>query len=145
MQYVLCITLQIFKLLIGWKLWRVRWNTIIWVLFFFFLNLTRTRLRKAEFCESYQNEQKSLQLQGRRLRLRISRSHWFRVKKQLVTYRINIWFPSNKTLLYCGYSTLKNSFDKQAKAGSLRGKYFRINRRTSRLRVSFNCNYKLKE
>lgn len=57
---------------------------------FFFLNLTRTRLRKAEFCESYQNEQKSLQLQGRRLRLRISRSHWFRVKKQLVTYRINI-------------------------------------------------------
>lgn len=113
--------------------------------YFIFLNLTRTRLRKAEFCESYQNEQKSLQLQGRRLRLKISRSHWFRVKKQLVTYRINIWFPSNKTLLYCGYSTLKNSFDKQAKAGSLRGKYFRINRRTSRLRVSFNCNYKLKE
>lgn len=66
--------------------------------------------------------------------------------KKAVSYIQNKYLISvqqNFALLWIQH--LEKQLWQQAKAGSLRGKYFRINRRTPRLRVSFNWSYKLKE
>lgn len=143
MQYVLCITLQIFKLLIGWKLWRVRWNTIIWVLFYFFKSdknspqKGRILWKLPKWTEISATTRSTLEIKNQQISLVQS--------KKAVSYIQNKYLISvqqNFALLWIQH--LEKQLWQQAKAGSLRGKYFRINRRTPRLRVSFNCSYKLK-